>query len=65
MVTVKREAAQELNGLIEDMVEYWCSEQAAQGDLVSGETAWKLVSAYAMTKEAQLSLIHISEAHET
>ena len=53
MVTVDRAAATELNELIEDMVEYWCAEQAAQGTLVSGETAWKLVSAYATTKELQ------------
>ena len=53
MITVDRTAAEELNGLIEDMVEYWCTEQAAQGTLVSGETAWKLVSAYATPKELQ------------
>ncbi len=53
MVTVNREAVTELNELIEDMVEHWCSEQAAQGALVSGETAWKLVSAYATAKELQ------------
>ena len=53
MVTVDREAVTELNELIEDAIEYWCSEQAAQGALVSGETAWKLVSAYAIAKELQ------------
>ena len=55
MVTVDRSAAQELNGLIEDMVEHWCAEQACQGNLVAGETAWKLVSAYAYCKELQMA----------
>ncbi len=55
MVTVDRSAAQELNGLIEDMVEHWCAEQASQGTLVSGETAWKLISAYATAKELQMA----------
>ena len=53
MVTVNREAAQELNELIEDAIEYWCREQAENGALVSGETAWKIVSAYATAKELQ------------
>ena len=53
MVTVDRAAAHELNGLVEDAIAYWCAEQAAQGTLVSGETAWKLVSAYATAKELQ------------
>ena len=53
MVTVNREAATELNELIEDAIEYWCREQAENGTPVAGETAWKLVSAYAITKELQ------------
>ena len=55
MVTVDRTAAHELNGLIEDMVEHWCAEQAAAGNLVAGQTAWKLVSAYAYCKELQMA----------
>ena len=55
MVTVDKTAAQELNGLIEDIVAHWCTEQAAQGNLVAGQTAWKLVSAYAYCKELQMA----------
>ena len=53
MVTISREAATELNETIEDMVEYWCRECAHSGELVSGETAWKLVAAFAEAKVAQ------------
>ena len=55
MITISREAAAELNMTLEDMVEYWCREMAESGTLVSGETAWKLVSAYASAKEAQFT----------
>ena len=53
MVTIPRESAQELNNLLEDLLEYWCQQQAEYGTLVSGETGWKLVSAYAQAHEAQ------------
>ena len=54
MVTVDRDAVSELNGLVEDMVGYWCSTQAAEGKLVAGQTAWKLIAAYALAKELQM-----------
>ena len=55
MTTVDKSAAHELNGLVEDIVAHWCAEQAAQGNLVAGQTAWKLVSAYAYCKELQMA----------
>ena len=55
MITIDRAAAQELNELIEDAIEYWCREQAENGTPVAGESAWKIVSAYAMAKEAQFA----------
>ena len=55
MVEVKREASTELRELIEDSIEYWCREWASNGDLYSGETAWKIVSALATAEEAQFA----------
>ena len=55
MITISREAATDLNMTLEDMVEYWCRECMENGELVSGQTAWKLVSAYAQAKEAQFA----------
>ena len=52
-VTISREFATELNEMIEDAVEYVIREYASQGELVSGETAYKVVAAYAEAKVAQ------------
>ena len=52
MVTITRETATELTEMIEDAVEYICREASQRGELISGETAWKIVTAYAMAKEA-------------
>ena len=54
MVTVDRAAVSDLNSLVEDMVAYWCSTQAEEGKLVAGQTAWKLIAAYALAKELQM-----------
>ena len=53
-VTISREFATELNELIEDSVEYICREYASKGELVSGETAYKVVAAFAEAKVAQM-----------
>ena len=55
MVTLNRESVTELNELIEDSVEYWVQECVNNGELVSGETAWKVVAAYAQAKEAEFA----------
>ena len=55
MITISRESARELTDGIEDMIEYWCRECAANGELVSGETAWKIVNAYSAAKEWEMS----------
>ena len=52
-VTVSREFAQELNECVEDAIEYTIREYAEQGELISGETAWKIISCYAEAKIAQ------------
>ena len=55
MVTISKEAATELNELIEDTVEHFCREMAHNGELISGETAYKMVSAFAEAKVAQMN----------
>ena len=52
-ITLSREFATELNELLEDSVEYIISEYASQGELVSGETAYKCIAAYAEAKLAE------------
>ena len=55
MITISREFNTELTQTIEDMVEYTISEAMKRGELVSGETAWKMVGALAETKEAEFA----------
>ena len=53
MTTVDFQTACDLNEMIEDAVEYICTESFKRGRPVSGETVWSLVEAYAATKGAQ------------
>ena len=55
MITVSREFATELNECVEDVIEYTIREYAEQGQLISGETAWKIISSYAEAKIAQMN----------
>lgn len=52
-ITISREFVTELRGVIEDAVEYTINEYAKEGQLVSGQTAWRLIEALAITKEAE------------
>ena len=54
-VTISHEFSTGLRETIEDAVAYVINEAAEQGELVSGETAWKVVSAIALAKEAQFA----------
>ena len=54
-ITVSREFATELNETIEDCIQYTINEYAQQGELISGETAWKIISCYAEAKLAEYS----------
>ena len=54
MVTVSYQAATDFNEQLEDLVEYFCSEQAKEGQLISGETAYKLMEAFAATKQEEM-----------
>ena len=56
MVTVSHRAHKELVELLEDAVQYWCASQAEEGELYSGETAWKIVGAYGEAKEVHMGL---------
>ena len=53
MITLTRESVTELNELIEDTVEYWCRQCAENGELVAGETAYRIIEAFALAKQAE------------
>ena len=53
MIKVSYQASTELRETLEDMVEYWCSEQRKEGELIAGQTAWKMIGCIAAAKEAQ------------
>tara|TARA_Y100001973_G_scaffold43927_1_gene65459 strand:+ start:368 stop:553 length:186 start_codon:yes stop_codon:yes gene_type:complete len=52
-ITINRESARELTDMIEDSIEYWCQSMLESGELVSGETAYKIISAFAQAKEEE------------
>ena len=54
-VTVSYQAATELRETIEDTIEYWCRECQKNGELVAGETAWKMLECLAVAKQEQMS----------
>ena len=54
-ITVSREFATELNELIEDSIEYIINEYANNGEYISGETAYKMVSCFAKAKTAEMN----------
>ena len=55
MITINKADATELTEVIEDSVEYWVREMCQSGNLVSGETAYKLIAAFAEAKVAQMN----------
>lgn len=54
MVTVSYQAATDFNEQLEDLVEYFCSEQAKEGQLISGETLWAMMECYALAKQEEM-----------
>ena len=54
MTTISFQASTELRELIEDTTEYFCDESAKNGEFISGETAWAMIEALAVAKQAQL-----------
>ena len=53
MITISHEFNTELRLTVEDAVEYVISEAAKEGELVSGETAWKMLECLAQAKQAE------------
>ena len=52
-ITISSEFVNELQDVIEDAVEYTIREYASQGELISGESAYKIIEALALAKQAQ------------
>ena len=55
MVRVSYQASTELKELIEDSVEYWCREMSNNGELIAGQTAWKMIECMAQAKQEEMS----------
>ena len=54
-IVIPAEVSDELREMVEDVVEDVCRRAGKEGLLLSGETAWKVVSAVALAKEAQFA----------
>ena len=52
-ITISQEFNTELCELIEDSIEYICREYAHNGELVSGETCYKMLECFAIAKQAE------------
>ena len=52
-VTISQEFSNELREIVEDSVEYIISEYAKNGELVSGETVYKMLECLSVAKQAQ------------
>ena len=53
MITISQEFSTELRLTVEDAVEYVISEAVKEGELVSGETCWKVLECLAQAKQAE------------
>ena len=54
-ITISREFNKELCETVEDSVQYIIAEFAKNGELVSGETAYKLLECFALAKQAEFN----------
>ena len=54
-VTVSYQFATEVKEGIEDMVEYLVNESVNNGNLISGETVYKIIEAVAVAKQAEMA----------
>ena len=52
-ITISPEFVSELRETIEDSVEYTIREFVSNGELISGETAWKVIEVLAIAKQAE------------
>ena len=53
-VQVSYQFATEVKETIEDMVEYLVSESVKNGQLISGETVYKMIESVAVAKQAEM-----------
>ena len=52
-ITLSHEFVDELQMVVEDAIEYTIREFAKDGELIAGESAWKVLEALAVAKQAQ------------
>ena len=52
-VTINRDTVSEFNELLDDTIQFFCQEY--QTELISGETAWKMMACYAEAKLAEMN----------
>ena len=52
-ITLSHEFVDELQMVVEDAIEYTIREFATHGEVISGESAWKVLEALAVAKQAQ------------
>ena len=52
-ITLSHEFVDELQMVVEDAIEYTIREFATHGEFISGESAWKVLEALAVAKQAQ------------
>ena len=54
-ITLNRDTVNEFTDLLEDAVEYICTESYKNGELVSGETFYKVMECFAQAKQAEMA----------
>ena len=52
--TVSYQFAIEVREAVEDLVEYLVEEERANGNLIAGETLYKMIEAVAVAKQAEM-----------
>ena len=52
-ITLSHEFVNEIQMVVEDAIEFTIREFAKDGELISGESAWKVLEALAIAKQAQ------------
>ena len=55
MITISKETNEFITESIEDTVSYICQELASSGELVSGETVYKMLEAFAIAKQHEFN----------
>ena len=52
-ITISHEFVNEIQMVVEDAIEFTIREFAKEGELISGESAWKVLEALAVAKQAE------------